>query len=138
MRRFLRHNSDLPVELRLRRQPPTPWQRLDNIGLGGVACHSTRPISQGTAVELHIPLLGEQASYPGRVAWCSKQSDAYLVGVAFSGQDTGQRAQMVEQVCSIEQYRRHREKQVGQILPLELIAEEWHEQQAASFSAPAP
>ncbi|KIQ00786.1 MULTISPECIES: PilZ domain-containing protein [Pseudomonas] len=137
MRRFLRHNSDLPVELRLRRQAPNPWQRLDNIGLGGAACHSTRPISQGTAVELHIPLLGEQASYPGLVAWCSKQSDAYLVGVAFSGHDTGLRAYMVEQVCRIEQYRRHREQQVGQALPLELIAKEWREQHAASFSAPA-
>ncbi|SDG99241.1 PilZ domain-containing protein [Pseudomonas flavescens] len=136
MRRFLRHSSDLPVELRLRRQTPSALQRLDNIGLGGAACYSPRALSRGSAVELHIPLLGERACHPGLVAWCCKQSEAYLVGIAFAGHDAGLRTYMVEQVCRIEQYRRHREQQVGHALPLELIAGEWQEQHASTFKAP--
>ncbi|WP_256574687.1 PilZ domain-containing protein [Pseudomonas sp. PA15(2017)] len=68
MRRFLRHSSNLPVELRLRRYSPSASQRLDNISLGGAACQSSQPLLQGTPVTLHIPLLGEQVAYPGKVA----------------------------------------------------------------------
>lgn len=128
MRRFLRHSSNLPVELRPRRHSPSASQRLDNISLGGAACHSSQPLAQGTPVTLHIPLLGEQATYPGQVAWCTKQANSYLLGVAFSEHAPELRAHMVEQVCHLEQYRRHREQQAGQSLPLELIAEEWREQ----------
>ena len=42
MRHFLRHPSDMPVELVLRKQAFVPKQRLNNISLGGVACNSNR------------------------------------------------------------------------------------------------
>ena len=61
MRRFLRHPSDMPVELVLRRQANIPRQRLHNISLGGVACNSSRAFRRGTSVELRITLFGEQA-----------------------------------------------------------------------------
>lgn len=133
MRRFLRHSSNLPVELRLRRHAPTANQRLDNISLGGAACHSSHALPQGTPVTLHIPLLGEQLAYPGQVAWCTKQSEHYLLGVAFSEHAPELRAHMVEEICNLERYRKHREQQAGRLLPLELIAEEWREQRRATF-----
>lgn len=133
MRRFLRHSSNLPVELRLRRHSPCLDQRLDNISLGGAACHSSHPLPQGTPVTLHIPLLGEQAAYPGEVAWCTKQSDDYLLGLAFSEHAPEQRALMVEDICNLERYRQHREQLAGQVQPLELIAEEWRKQRLAIF-----
>ena len=40
MRTYLRHPSDMPVELRLRRLPPISRQQLCNISLGGLACNS--------------------------------------------------------------------------------------------------
>ena len=96
MRRFLRHPSDMPVELVQRKHAFLPRQRLNNISLGGVACNSSKGFRKGTAVELRIPLLGEQARYPGVVAWCRKQQeDSYLVGIAFIDEDTLCRASMV-------------------------------------------
>ncbi|MBQ1558359.1 MAG: PilZ domain-containing protein, partial [Pseudomonas sp.] len=65
MRKFLRHPSDMPVELVQRKQACIPRQRLNNISLGGVACNSSRGFRRGTSVELRIPLLGDQARYPG-------------------------------------------------------------------------
>ncbi|MDD1507671.1 MULTISPECIES: PilZ domain-containing protein [Pseudomonadaceae] len=138
MRRFLRHSSNLPVELRLRRHSPSASQRLDNISLGGAACHSSHPLALGTPITLHIPLLGDQAAYPGEVAWCTKQTNNYLLGVAFSEHAPELRAHMVEEVCHLEQYRRHREQQAGQALPLELIAEEWREQRLTVFKPANP
>ncbi|WPC07051.1 PilZ domain-containing protein [Pseudomonas sp. MBLB4123] len=134
MRRFLRHPSDMPVELVLRKQDFVPTQRLNNISLGGVACNSSRGFRRGTAVELRIPLLGEQARYPGVVAWCHKMDDDYLVGIAFTDEDTLFRARMVEQVCQIEHYRRQREQELGHQLQIENVAREWIAQHAAEFS----
>lgn len=134
MRHFLRHPSDMPVELVLRKQAFVPKQRLNNISLGGVACNSSRAFRRGTAVELRIPLFGEQARYPGLVAWCRKQEGDYLVGIAFVDEDTLFRARMVEQVCQIEHYRQQRERVSGCSLPIETVAQEWITQHAADFS----
>jgi hypothetical protein len=133
MRHFLRHPSDMPVELVPRRQACVPKQRLNNISLGGVACNSSRAFRRGTAIELRIPLFGEQARYPGLVAWCRKQEEQYLVGIAFVDEDTLFRARMVEQVCQIEHYRHQREQELGCSLPVEAVALEWISQHAAEF-----
>jgi hypothetical protein len=99
-----------------------------------VACNSKCGFRRGTAIELHIPLLGEQARYAGVVAWCRKQPDDYLVGIAFIDEDTLFRARMVEQVCQIEHYRRQRELELGEQLEIESIAVEWIAEHAAEFS----
>lgn len=134
MRHFLRHPSDMPVELVQRRHAFLPRQRLNNISLGGVACNSSKGFRKGTAVELRIPLLGEQARYPGVVAWCRKQAEDYLVGIAFIDEDTLFRARMVEQVCQIEHYRHQRERELGEDLPVEAVAREWIALHAEEFS----
>lgn len=133
MRKFLRHPSDMPVELVLRKQACIPRQRLNNISLGGVACNSNRGFRRGTAVELRIPLLGEQARYPGVVAWCSRQPSDYLVGIAFLDEDTLFRARMVEQVCQIQHYRQLLERERGEPMAIEHCAEEWIAKHAAEF-----
>ncbi len=133
MRRFLRHPSDLPVELVLRKQAFLPRQRLHNISLGGVACNSTRSYRRGTAIELRIPLFGEQARYPGVVAWSRRQAEHYLVGICFIDEDTLFRARMVEQVCQIEHFRRQRERELGEPQSIDSIAHEWIAAHAADF-----
>lgn len=135
MRRFLRHPSDMPVELVQRKHAFLPRQRLNNISVGGVACNSSKGFRKGTAVELRVPLLGEQARYPGVVAWCRKRSDDYLVGIAFMDEDTLFRARMVEQVCQIELYRHQRELELGEHVALESVASEWIALHATEYSS---
>ena len=134
MRRFLRHPSDMPVELILRKQAAVSPQHLNNISLGGVACISHYGFLSGSEVDLQIPLFGKQACYPGVVAWCRREAEQYLVGVAFIDEDTLFRARMVEQVCQIEHYRLQREQELGERLPIEAAAREWIERHAAEFS----
>ncbi|MET1077352.1 MAG: PilZ domain-containing protein [Pseudomonas sp.] len=134
MRRFLRHPSDMPVELVPRRQALVPRQRLNNISLGGVACNSPRGFRRGTAIELRIPLLGQHAHCPGVVAWCRKGANDYLVGIAFVDEDALFRARMVEQICQIEHYRLQREQELGTPLAVESVAAEWIARHAAQYS----
>jgi hypothetical protein len=124
MRRFLRHPSDMPIELKPRNQARLPRQRLNNISLGGVACNCTERLQSGTPVRLRIPLFGEQASCNGVIAWCEEAPTGYLVGIAFD-EDSLFRARMVQQVCQIERYRREREEQLGAEMGIEEVAEEW-------------
>ena len=133
MRKFLRHPSDMPVELVLRKRARIPRQRLNNISLGGVACKSSRGFRRGTSIELHIPLLGDQARYPGVVAWCRRLENDYLVGIAFIDEDTLFRARMVEQVCQIQHYRQQLEHESGQPIAIEQCAQDWIAKHAATF-----
>ena len=135
MRHFLRHPSDLPVELVLRKQTRLPRQKLNDISLGGVACNSNRSFRRGTSIELRIPMFGKDACYAGLVAWSRKQADHYLVGICFVDEDTLFRARMVEQVCQIEHYRRLRERELGESLSIESVAQEWIAEHAADFPA---
>ena len=124
----------MPVELVLRKQANIPLQRLHNISLGGVACNSSRAFRRGTAVEMRIPLLGEQARYPGIVAWCRRLDEDYLVGIAFTDEDTLFRARMVEQVCQIQHYRQQLEQHRGAPVAIEHCAQEWIALHAADFA----
>jgi hypothetical protein len=135
MRRFLRHPSDMPVELILRKKTSLPQQRLHDISLGGVACNSSRRFRRGTEIEIRIPLLGDQAHYCGVVAWCHKLPDDYLLGISFIDEDTLFRARMVEQVCQIEHYRQQRELALGKPLATEAVADDWIAEHSADFSA---
>jgi hypothetical protein len=136
MRKFLRHPSDMPVELVVRSRTCISRQRLNNISLGGVACNSERAFRPGTQVELRIPLLGDEARYPGVVAWCSRQSSDYLIGIAFVDEDSLFRARMVEQVCQIEHYRQLLQRERGEVLPIEYCAREWIARHAADYPNP--
>lgn len=133
MRKFLRHPSDMPVELVVRKRACIPRQRLHNISLGGVACKSSRGFRRGTAIELRIPLLGDQARYPGVIAWYHRQENDYLVGVAFIDEDTLFRVRMVEQVCQIQHYRQQLEHESGQPIAIEQCAQDWIAKRAATF-----
>ncbi|WP_437882043.1 PilZ domain-containing protein [Pseudomonas sp. LRF_L74] len=133
MRHFLRHPSTMPIELSERKHAFLPRMRLHNISLGGIACHSSKGFRKGTAVQMRVPLLGQDASYPGVVAWCRKQTDEYLVGIAFVDEDALFRARMVEQICLIEQFRQEREQSSGTAVETETIAKEWIDLHAAGF-----
>ncbi|PZP23997.1 MULTISPECIES: PilZ domain-containing protein [Pseudomonas] len=134
MRRFLRHPSDMPIELKLRDQQRLPRQRLNNISLGGVACNCTERLQNGTPIELRIPLFGDDATCNGVIAWCEKEASGYLVGITFIDEDTLFKARMVQQVCQIERYRREREEQLGTQLGIEDVAQEWMSAHAEEFS----
>ncbi|PWB30916.1 pilus assembly protein PilZ [Pseudomonas sp. SDI] len=134
MRGFLPHPDDVPVELSLRPSPSLFRQRLHTISLGGVACNHPRAYRRGMAVEMTIPSLGEQARYPGYVAWCQRQDDGYRVGIAFVDEQALFGARMSEQVCQIQQYCQLHGVSQAEPYHLEALAQEWVSLHASEFS----
>ena len=134
MGRFLPHPDDIPVEIPLRNQPSLPRQKLHSISLGGVACNSDRSWRCGTAVDMSMPTLGENARYPGYIAWCEKHPAGYRIGVALIDEQTLFGARMGEQVCQIERYCRLHEDAEPTPAQLEAMARDWVSRHAGEFS----
>ncbi|AMS16854.1 MULTISPECIES: pilus assembly protein PilZ [Pseudomonas] len=133
MGRFIPHPDDVPVEMTLREHACISRQRLHTISLGGMACNYHRAWRCGTALEICIPTLGENARYNGYVAWCLRRKHGYLVGIAFIDEQTLFHARMSEQVCQIAHYCHLHEPQAEQ-RQIETLAQQWVEQHAAEFS----
>lgn len=131
MNRFLPHPSDVPVELTVLKYHRLYRQRLHTISLGGVACNHPRAFRRGTPIEMYIPSLGEAARYPGYVAWCRKQEVGYLIGIAFTDEQTLFGARMGEQVCQIKHFCEQHNEDAESI---DALAREWVSQHAVEFS----
>ena len=134
MGRFLPHPDDVPVEITPRNQPSLSRHKLHSISLGGVSCNSDRSWRRGTAVDMCMPSLGENARYPGYIAWCEKHLDGYWIGVALIDEQTLFGARMGEQVCQIEHYSRLQQQQGPCPLDLQALALEWIIHHSAEFS----
>lgn len=137
MRQYLRHPSELPVELCATHSAALDQAALglSDISLGGVACHSRCPFFQGDWVELKVPVLGDEARYQGVIAWCQKKhKNDYLLGIEFTDSDNLFRARMIEQICQIERYRKRHAAATGELLTSEQAAQRWINRHAASFN----
>jgi len=138
MRQFIRHPTEIPIQIRRdrRRKAATPPMR--NVSLGGLAFQSEMPFEPGSVVLLRIPTVRPQFSTRARVVWCQAASGAFEVGVEFLDVEDAYRGRMVEQVCYIEQYRREALKKEGRRLTPNEAAEEWIARYASDFPDPGP
>ncbi|EIK96776.1 hypothetical protein PMM47T1_10895 [Pseudomonas sp. M47T1] len=115
-------------------RPSISARRLHAISLGGVACQHDRAYRSGTAIDLSMPSLGNGVRYPGYVAWCRKQPQGYLIGVAFTDEQTLFGARMGEQVCQIQQYCETQSPFSSSVGSIDELARQWVERHAAEFS----
>jgi len=138
MRQFIRHPTEIPIQIRRdkRRSPASPPLR--NVSLGGLAFRSQADLPRGSIVILRIPHVRPQFSARARVVWCSAVNGAFEVGVEFLDVESAYRGRMVEQVCHIEQYRRDARKREGRELTSEEAAAEWIAKYASGFPDPGP
>ena len=68
-----------------------------------------------------------------RVVWTREDEDGHCIGVQFLDADDAFRARRVEQVCSIENYRRQVEAREGRTLTRDEAAQEWITKYAGRF-----
>lgn len=137
-RKFIRHTVDVPIEVRAVDGDDTQQERSVNLGFGGLAFVSENCPAQGDVIELRIPSVDPPFSARGRVAWCQREGEGFLVGVAFLDSGDAFRARMVQQVCSIENYRREVEEREGRSLSTPEAAAEWISRFADRFPDAAP
>ncbi|MHA3737457.1 PilZ domain-containing protein [Pseudomonas sp. Eth.TT006] len=133
MGRFIPHPDEVPVELTLLKPECMSRQQLHTISLGGIACNYHRAWRHGTALQVRMPTLNADICYPGYVAWCLRRKKGYLLGIAFTDEQTLFSARMGEQVCQIERFCRINEAH-DDLQDIQALALQWVEQHADEFS----
>lgn len=132
-RRYIRHPSDIPIEIGLENVGPLEERSLKNVSFGGICFHSTVAFEPGNIIHIKIPFMRPVFDAKGRVAWCRAVDGNYDVGIEFIAIGDAFRARMVEQICHIEQYRREVREKEGRVLDGRAAALEWIEKYAGSF-----
>jgi hypothetical protein len=132
-REFLRHIVDVPIEVERLGTPSLVAGRGINVGHGGLAFISTSCPAVGELLNIRITTVKPAFEGQARVAWCRPESAKYLVGVQFLDSAAAFRSRMVQQVCSIENYRKHVQQQEGRALTPQEAAAEWVARYAGRF-----
>lgn len=132
-RAYIRHPSDMPIELSPVSVPETVRSLTKDISVGGLSFASSRPLEVGAVVTVKIPVTTPAFAGPARVIWCLASSDGYDIGVEFCAMEDAYRARMVEQVCHIEHYRLWVKEVEGRDIDSECAAREWISKFAEEF-----
>lgn len=132
-REFLRHTVDVPLVVeRLGGSAALSGQGV-NVSHGGLAFVSASCPDVGEVLQLRIPTVKPAFEGQARVAWCRPEAGQYLVGVQFLDPNAAFRSRMVQQVCSIENYRKEVREREGRALTPQEAADEWIEKFAGRF-----
>ena len=132
-RRFIRHPSDIPIEVTAADGEAVTLGHAQDVSFGGLAFQSDQCPSPGAIIELRIPSVSPPFETRGRVVWCRCLAERYEVGVRFLESRDAFKARMVEQICHIEQYKRDVQRREGRTLSGAAAAQEWIEKYAGSF-----
>jgi len=132
-RRFIRHTVGVPIEVRPVAGASARKLESVNVSEGGISFISDVDYPLGSVIELRIPEVDPPFQAPARVVWTSPEEGRFCIGVGFLDPTDAFRARMVEQVCSIERYRREVEASEGRVLTPADAAAEWITRYAGRF-----
>ncbi len=131
-RRYIRHPSEIHIEIMIAGQPET--HPMMNISLGGLCVQTTHCLPNNTEIIIRIPHLMPQFSANGQVKWCHyRAADDALLGICFNNAQTAYAVRMVEQICHIESYRLRASRKSGLDYSSDAAAAEWIERYAPHF-----
>jgi len=134
-RSFIRHDTDLPIEVCVETQAPAS-KPLRNLSHGGLSFQHHTELPVGAQVRVAIAVGGPEFVASCRVVWCQPEGEAWQVGVEFLDPDDLFRARIIEQVCQIEDYRKQELRRSGRQLTGQEAALEWISKFAGSFPRP--
>ena len=132
MRRFIRHPTDIPIEV-LKGNGGGVQQPLRDVSHGGLSFRHDEQLPVGAVIRMRIVLTQPAFETEARVIWCLPEGRAWQVGVQFLDPEDQFRARMVEQVCHIEHYRRELRDREGRQLSSHDAALEWIAKFAKEF-----
>lgn len=131
---FIHHPPGFPIQwhpLRLKKKlQQTEYNQHSHLGL---CFESEKYIKPGTVLELTIHLRGEDQKFTGRVILVHNKGTLFEIGVWFSSRSDASRLRIVEQICHIEAYLKHKRHHEGPFVSQERIAQEWISRFASTF-----
>lgn len=132
-RKFIRHTVGVPIEVRPVDGSSARLQESVNVSAGGLSFVSETDFAPETVLLVRIPEVDPPFEAHARVAWSRSEGEGFCIGVQFLDASDAFRARMVEQVCSIERYRREVEEDEGRTLSAPDAAAEWIRKYAGRF-----
>ena len=132
-RAFIRHTAGVPIEVRAVPGSAPVTLESTNVSVGGISFVSDRDFAIGSIIEIRIAEVDPPFEARARVVWTSPEDGRFCIGVSFLEEADAFRARMVEQVCSIERYRREVEEREGRTLTAPEAAAEWIAKYAGRF-----
>jgi hypothetical protein len=133
MRAFIRHPSDVPIEVISTNRVTHALQRLKNISIGGLCYQSEVCLDIGLVVRVVISIVKPPFDANGRVVWCQQHNDGFDVGIQFTKARDLYRVRLVEQACHIEHYKTKVFKEEGRVLSGEAAVLEWMSKYESDF-----
>lgn len=137
-REYLRHTVGVPLEVERVGESDPLVQAGVNVSHGGLAFLSSWCPQVGEVLQLRIPTVEPAFEAHARVTWCRPEAGRFLVGVQFLDASDAFRSRMVQQVCSIENYRNDVRLREGRELSTQEAAAEWIAKFAGRFPNPEP
>jgi hypothetical protein len=125
MRRYIRHPSDIPIEIKQNESPDLATENLVNVSLGGLSFNSKIAYELGTRLTITISAVNPPYETNAKVCWCDKQEDSFEIGVELLNENDLYKARMVEQICHIAHYKKKVYVKEGRELTGEEAAKEW-------------
>jgi hypothetical protein len=133
MRAFIRHPSDVPIEVISTNRVTHAIQQLKNVSIGGVCYQSDVCLDIGLVVKVVISIVKPPFDANGRVVWCQQRNVGFDVGIQFMEARDLDRVRLVEQACHIEHYKSKVFKEEGRILSGEAAVLEWMDKYESDF-----
>ena len=132
-REYLRHTVDVPLEVSTVPSAPRATRQGVNLSYGGLSFLMEECLDTGSIIHLRIPTIDPPFDANARVVWCRPEGEAWLVGVEFLDSTHAFQSRMVQQVCSIENYRKEVKQNEGRDLTPQEAAAEWITKFAGRF-----
>lgn len=136
MRNYIRHPSDIPIELMIENSSSSDLEPLRDVSYGGLSFQSDENLPAGTVLHIRIDTVKPSFEADGIVVWCRFDSGQYTVGMEFCNKEDVFLVRMVEQICHIEHYKKEVETLEGRKLSSQEAALEWIAKYAGFFPNP--
>jgi len=133
MRKYIRHPSDIPIEICLNQSQELATENLMNVSFGGLSFHSKDPFEMNQILNIKIPFVDPPFETSAKVVWVEDNITSFYIGVELLQHDDAYRTRMVEQVCHIEHYKREVLIQEGRQISGADAAMEWINKYASTF-----
>jgi hypothetical protein len=130
---FIHHPAGFPLEFRRLWFANRQNDSLDDGGIIGLCFESDKYIKPGTTLEVSIPLRGVIQKFRGKVVLVRWNGETCEIGMWLSSRTDAGRIRIVEQICHIEAYLKHKRHREGPFISPERVAQEWITRFASSF-----
>ena len=135
-RRYARHPIRVPLAVRPQNGNPKFLSKVGDISEGGVSFSSPWRISDGSSIEIELPVNDTRFELTGTVVSCIPHpgGNSFRVGLSFVEPGMNFRMKLAEQVLRIGELQRDLTRERGTEVSQEEAARVWVEQYAATFA----